>query len=611
MSSPLSAAMKVDRTTVLLGVVAVVLIGIAVFLRPPPPQTHPFLLGRQSTSAPTRKPSESPVYGSSSTGGVRAPIRPDKSVKRLRDVLERSKSCFEGGEQGSVWIHRGDKLLDVVLAVKHGLLSTLGKGDEPVAVVIEHPADAFVATLAVSLTAHRPIVIAPGSKIPADLEPVGAIIYSASLLSTVQFIPGSSEAKTIVLGASDEEEDRGDVENDPPTVAAELLITGRSLLAEAKEAAEKSPLSEKDEVDPKDVALTIVSDGVALPLTHIVSAPILVSKPTASPSSEPPPLKHPQNLTASIVSFSTLFLSSPKPLRPTIYDSLLSLHHPSTPYGFGLALFTVYTSCSLALRTLPEEATHEDLEQLLAPTRSNGPPATLVFGPTSRLSFPLYRLLLSRMLGDSAAIIRQSRNGKIRLLREGVITRDSVWDSLLFKGVRKDAHLTRLRAVFFTCSAGADDEMGPPLEQARAEMFKATLGIPVVSVLAHSAICGPIANSIYYDAQRLPSPVGTQDEASDRTHVGAPSVGVELKLIGCDEAQIQQEQRFKGEIVVRTSVLPHPKTLPTIHMITDDELPALPPYPDAKKATVEDDAGKWFKTSIQAEMGKEGALWLL
>ncbi|SCV69040.1 BQ2448_2060 [Microbotryum intermedium] len=584
MSSPVSAAMKIDHTTVLLGVIAVVLIGVAVFLRPPPPQTHPFLLGRQSTSAPTRKPTESPIYGSSSTGGVRAPIRPDKSVKRLSDVLERSKTCFEGGEQGSVWIHRGDKLLDIVLAIKHGLLSTLGNGEEPVAVVIEHPADAFVATLALSLTSHRPIVIAPGSKIPADLDPVGAIIYSASLLSTVQFIPGSSEAKTIVLGASETDGENDNDESEPSTIAADLLVTGRSLLAEGKEAGK--PSSDDNEVDPKDVALTIVSDGVALPLTHI-------------------------NLTASIVSFSTLFLSSPKPLRPTIYDSLLSLHHPSTSYGFGLALFTVYTSCSLALRTLPDDATHEDLEQLIAPTRSNGPPATLVFGPTSRLSFPLYRLLLSRMLGDSAAIIRQARNGKIRLLREGVITRDSVWDSLLFKGVRKDAHLTRLRAVFFTCSGGEDDDMGLPLEQARSEMFKATLGIPVVSVLAHSAICGPVANSIYYDAQRLPRPDETRDEASDRTHVGAPSVGVELKLIGCDEAQIKQEQRFKGEIVVRTPVLPHPKTLPTKSMITDGELPALPPYPNAKKAADEDNPSKWFRTGIQAEMGKEGAIWLL
>jgi hypothetical protein len=130
-------ALSLDTTSIiLLGFVAVLLI-ISILLRLPPPQAHPFLLGRQSSAAGTRYPNESPVYTNSTSGGVRAPVRPAK-LKTLHDVIGESKTKFEGGERGS-WIKGGETIITVVMELRAGLLSVLGIGEGTVAVVVEDP----------------------------------------------------------------------------------------------------------------------------------------------------------------------------------------------------------------------------------------------------------------------------------------------------------------------------------------------------------------------------------------------------------------------------------------------------------------------------------------
>jgi hypothetical protein len=137
----LPTALHVDTTSIILGSLVVILLAIGISLRPPPPQAHPFLLGRQSTIARTRLPSESPVYTSSATGGVRAPLRPEKRVRTVKDILELSQTCLEGGERGT-WIKGGEKLVEVVQGLRAGLLSTLGNAPGLVAVLVEDPTGA-------------------------------------------------------------------------------------------------------------------------------------------------------------------------------------------------------------------------------------------------------------------------------------------------------------------------------------------------------------------------------------------------------------------------------------------------------------------------------------
>ena len=94
-------------------------------------------------------------------------------------------------------------------------------------------------------------MVAPGSSLPSDVELV-ALVQSASLFTPAPGLTASPNAVHIQLGGDDS------------SVAEDLLVTGKSLIADGK-------VPEVAEAQPGDVALTIVSDGVALNFTHMVS----------------------------------------------------------------------------------------------------------------------------------------------------------------------------------------------------------------------------------------------------------------------------------------------------------------------------------------------------
>lgn len=245
-----------------------------------------------------------------------------------------------------------------------------------------------------------------------------------------------------------------------------------------------------------------------------------------------------QNLSTSIVSWLAMFPASPKQTRPAIKDHIVSFHHPSTPYGFGLALAIMYCSSSLSLPSLSKEPAPEELERLFLDKAM--PLASIVFAPASLLSDVLYKLLLSKMLGDSAAIIKHTLNGKRRLLNHGVISQQSVYDNWLFAGVRKDTGLSRVRALI----------LEGPMEQARSESFRVILGIPCLSTLEHPCLLAPVTAAMMYDFQRLPRPSATEVDPNEVGHVGPPIVGAEIKLRGKEEDMVKG--RMRGEVSPQT-----------------------------------------------------------
>lgn len=233
-----------------------------------------------------------------------------------------------------------------------------------------------------------------------------------------------------------------------------------------------------------------------------------------------------------------MFPASPLQTKPTIKDTIYSFHHPSTPYGFGLALLGISTSASLSLPPLSDEPTSEEVEALFKNRTS--PPATLVFSPSTTLATPLYTLVLSKMLGDSGIIIKQARNGKLRLLRQGSVSKKTIWDTILFKGIRQELGVHMLRGVYF---AG-------PLEQGKLETFRCAFGTPAVSTLSHPFLLAPLSHGHFYDYQRLPPPGVVRLSGKEKGHVGAPSAGVEVKVRG---REVDMESgRLRGEVSVVT-----------------------------------------------------------
>jgi hypothetical protein len=271
--------LQADTATLVLGGVVTALLVLGVMNRPPPPLVHPFVLGRQSLAGRQRVSSESPTYSNASTGGIRVALRPEKRVKTLKDVLEGSHSRFEGGEQGT-WVKGGENVATMVEYLRAGLLSTLGPGSGTVAVLVDDPtgksqllivgvaslihesADALLIILALSLTKHTPLVISLGSTIP-NHAPVTAIIQSSSRFISAQSLSATPDAKWISVGVGGEGESSA--------VAEDLLITGKALV-------EGGEVSEPLTCEPSDLALTIVSDGVPLAFSHLVSPRMLVPR---------------------------------------------------------------------------------------------------------------------------------------------------------------------------------------------------------------------------------------------------------------------------------------------------------------------------------------------
>ena len=358
--------------------------------------------------------------------------------------------------------------------------------------------DALLVILALALTNQKPLVVSPGSTIPSGTL-ASAVIYSPSFASTVTQLALSPDARRIILDSSS-------------TVAEDLMATGKALVENGEGAT--IPTAE-----PTDLALTFISGGVALPYSHLVRRIQLKDGQLLTMLF--------QNLTAAMVSWLSLFPGAPQATRPTINDVVMSLHHPSTPYGFGFSLFFLYTSASLNLAPAPDSA--EALDVLLNSAAS--PPITLLVGAEPILASSLHRHILNKMLGDASFIIRHSRTGKLALLRKGVLSQDTFWDWLMFSGVRKDAGLRLVRAVIIS---GAVD-------QSKTDLYRLVLGAPAMSTFEHPFSLAPLAAGLMWDLQRLPPPGG-----GERGHVGPPTAGTEIKLSG-DESEIARG-RIRGEV---------------------------------------------------------------
>ncbi|GAA5989287.1 hypothetical protein JCM10908_001243 [Rhodotorula pacifica] len=556
-----------DSATLALASVAVLLSAVTYKLLPAPPLVHPFLLGRQAIPAPTRLHNQSPIYTNAANGGGRPPYRPDRSIRTLHDILKNSQSVLEGGLGEGALAHaaggHGHKVVQLVLYLRAALANRfVNAGKEgTVLVALDDPTDALLVTLALALSPYKPIVLAPGSDLGTFPENCVASVSSPGRLTGA----GSQSAITLVLdpsSSSSEEEEQDE--------ARDLLESGKVLHEEGKDGAAAAG-------EVSDVVLTIISDGQSLQLTN-------------------------QNLTASLISWASLFPVSPQPTKPTLKDSILSFHHPSTPYGFGLALFALSHSAGLAFPVLPSghDTPPEELSLLL--NSKSRPPATLIFAPANVLAKPLYQLILSEMLGDSSFIVRAARDGKLRLLREGIVTKQSFWDALLYKGLRKDINLTRLRALFLSAP--------PALDQSRLETLRASLGCPVVPTLSHPSLLAPLCAAHMFDLQRLPPPGAKRLRGNEKSHVGPPTLGVEVKLVGGKEEELTAG-RIKGEILVRTPVLPLPTTLDPSLLTSDTSLPPLPPYSGQEDTTAAGTEGpKWYKTGVVAEISTEGTIWL-
>lgn len=81
--------------------------------------------------------------------------------------------------------------------------------------------------------------------------------------------------------------------------------------------------------------------------------------------------------------------------------------------------------------------------------------------------------------------------------------------------------------------------------------IQVALSIPIVRILSHPTVCGPICASHALDLQSFPAEKGAsdgEDGSSGAAHVGPPSVNIEAKLVGVDDADMEKKADPVGKV---------------------------------------------------------------
>jgi len=158
------------------------------------------------------------------------------------------------------------------------------------------------------------------------------------------------------------------------------------------------------------------------------------------------------------------------------------------------------------------------------------------------------------MITLTSSILNAARSGswlsglgwrhKVAHATEGFITKERLWDRLVFDAARVKIlgeGAGTLRALIATGGYTPVDTLTPT---------RIAFSIPYVNTVSSDLVCGPLFASYPHDLQIHPSP-GGNGEFESIAHVGAPTVSLEAKLVGVDDAVIEEGKDPVGEVYVR------------------------------------------------------------
>ena len=176
------------------------------------------------------------------------------------------------------------------------------------------------------------------------------------------------------------------------------------------------------------------------------------------------------------------------------------------------------------------------------------------------------------MISLTSSILNASRSGswlsgwgwrhKLAHATEGFITKESLWDRLVFDAARVKVlgeGAGTLRALIatggkFPCykSRCGVHILRSTLGYTPAETLTPTriaFSIPYINAVSSDLVCGPLFASYPHDLQIHPVPEDGKFE--NIAHAGAPTVSMEVKLIGVDDGAVEEGKDPVGEVYVR------------------------------------------------------------
>ncbi|KAG6376099.1 hypothetical protein JVT61DRAFT_2071 [Boletus reticuloceps] len=503
-----------DDLTVLLG-----FIGVSVFLLQslykPQPLVHPILLGRQSDVGRVRHPTESAVYRSYGTGLTgRFPLRPDKDVDLVNDFV---KSQFESPR--TLWSTKitNARLNERVAAFGAGI-SRLLPEDSTVLLLLNDSLEFVIADLALAKYSIVSITLSSQKLLSRVLEahsPSAIIVGADFLPHLLRLIYGAKEHdyKIIVVG-------QADTGVQPNAAPAAQIINWAQVEADGSQAVNAvTPPSVRPD-DPFTLAFFETSSGdlQGVRFTH-------------------------SNFTSGVTAVRALF---PPSIALSTLDTLVSTHSLSTPFGRAVAYTALYDctcfatcdSTSIYYKSdIESSGLPRNVDDILSAPKFPIPSPTVLFVHPDHLQ-DLSTAVLSRAKKSSFTFPVAWRH-KLTGLVEGFLTKESLWDRVLFDGAREyvmGPMAGTMKAIVVS---------GGPLPDEALTPARISLSVPLINAHIHGSTSGPMFATHAFDLQCLPSAEGEQ------AHIGAPSVNVEVKLVGVDDAAIDRGNDPKGEIVVR------------------------------------------------------------
>ncbi|EIW85235.1 hypothetical protein CONPUDRAFT_135048 [Coniophora puteana RWD-64-598 SS2] len=504
-----------DDLTVLLGLVSVTVF-LLQNLYKPQPLVHPILLGRQSEAGKVRNPGESTVYRNYGTGLLgRFPVRPDANANLVTDLLKLDSSAPR-----TLWNTKVTNAIvkDRVDAFGTGLIRAAGlvPKESNVLILLNDGLEFLVADLALAKHSIASFTLSSPKLLSQVLEshPPSAIITDSSFLPHVlELIYDSNEHQHHTV-----------------------IVTGELTSAVAKSArsariiawTEVEAAGSKDKVDtappaPSDVFTVSFSE-------------------TASGSLEGIQFTH-ENFTAAVAAVRTLFPPS-NSLSPL--DTICSAHSLSTPFGRSIAYTALYESTSFATLSSTklfqiEGAPKLDVADIMSATKLPIPSPTIAFLKPEHVK--ALSSDISAQAKKSSFLYSVGWRHKLSGLTEGFLTKDSLWDRAVFDGAREKVAGDFGRTIRQVIVSGG------PVPTSDLTPTRIALSVPIVNAHVHPVSAGPVFSTQPLDLQMLPAG-SSSDPFSGIAHVGAPSVNVQVKLVGVDDAEIEAGGDPTGDIHV-------------------------------------------------------------
>ncbi|KAH9946257.1 acetyl-CoA synthetase-like protein [Epithele typhae] len=512
---------------------------------------HPILLGRQSDVARVRNPSESAVYRNYGTGMLgRFPLRPTKDQQLVTDLLRPDADAPR-----TLWSTKitNPQLRERIANFGAGLARGAGlvPQESNVLLLLNDSIEFVISDLALASHSIPSFTLSDLSILNHVLEahPPSLIITEAHFvrhLLEIIYDSNESEHHSIIVVGDLSNAKLPRIDNIKLLKWEDVEVQGASV--------EKPALPSPDPNDVYTVAFHRSSSGICegVQFTH-------------------------QHLTAGVAATRALL---PPSSAMSPLDTILSTHSLSTPYGRAIAYTALYegtgftTVESTKLVKSDDAPVPSGLKDLRTSAAHQTSSPTLLFIRPDHIT-SLSDTILQNARASSWLLYNIAWRHKLAGILEGYMTKQSLWDRLVFDGARvkvmgKGAGTVRTVVV----SGGLLDAQA--LTPARV-----ALSVPVIYAHVHPLVAGPVLASHALDLQTFPptspaSPAGSAADAYAFTYlapVGPPSVNVEAKLTGVDDNAVEGGADPVGALYVRGPTVGRPLSVDVAEEeATPDEL---------------------------------------